>query len=99
MSTASLIQLDLAAWCGTSNLGQRPLARRLRAHLTALIQADTPVIVCDFSGVDVLTSQFVDECWGKLWDHFPHGLLRQRLQIRGLTGNNRAIWRFVLAHR
>jgi hypothetical protein len=98
MSNASLIHLDVAAWCSTSTLGQRLPARRLRAHLTAMIDAGR-LVVCDFSGVDVLTSQFMDECFGKLWDHFPHNQLRAQLRIRHLTGNNRAIWRFVLTHR
>ena len=98
MSTSPLISLDLAAWCGTATLGQRSDARNLRVHLTEML-ADQDTVVCDFSHVDVLTSQFMDECFGKLWDQLPHDQLRAQLRIRHLTGNNRAIWRFVLAHR
>ncbi len=98
MSTSPLISLDLAIWCGTATLGSRADARSLRVRLTEML-ADQDTVMCDFSHVDVLTSQFMDECFGKLWDQFPHNQLRAQLRIRHLTGNNRAIWRFVLAHR
>jgi len=98
MSDASLIHLDVAAWCCTTTLGQRQPARLLRACLEDIVH-EGKTVVCDFAHVDVLTSAFMDECFGKLWDHFPHDQLRVQLRIRHLTGNNRAIWRFVVAHR
>ncbi|WP_053958060.1 STAS-like domain-containing protein [Sulfobacillus thermosulfidooxidans] len=92
------IHLNLAAFCGTDTLGQRAQARPLRQHLEHLLQVGQ-TIHCDFSSVEVMTSAFMDECFGKLWDTQNRDVLRQHMTIHNLTGNNRIIWRFVLAHR
>lgn len=98
MAWSSPVFLDLAAWCGSTTLGSRADARILRVRLMEIL-VDQDIIVCDFSHVDVLTSQFMDECFGKLWDQVSHDALKRQLRIRGLTSNNLAIWRFVLNHR
>lgn len=90
-------RVDVRVWLGTDNLGSRDLGRRLRTFLMERMAQADPVTL-DFSGVDVMTSAFADECFGKLWDRF--GTEAPNLvHIKGLTGNNHVIFRFVLAHR
>lgn len=46
-----------------------------------------------------MTSAFADECFGKLWDHFGPDRTQATITIKGLAGNNRAIFRYVIANR
>lgn len=90
--------IDCAAFCHSDILGQRAQAQPLRTLLETHIAQNQPVI-CDFRGVEVLTSAFMDECFGKLWDHVPHDTLRTLIRVRHLNANNHAVWQFVLGHR
>ncbi|MCY0864066.1 MAG: STAS-like domain-containing protein [Sulfobacillus sp.] len=53
----------------------------------------------DFRQIDVMTSAFADECFGKLWDAFDHQIIRRTIFLTGLSRNNFAMFRFVLRHR
>lgn len=97
-STRSLFTIDVKEWMGTDLLGSREQGRKLRQLLTFHIQ-DQQSIRLDFRHIDVMTSAFADECCGKLWDSTSHRVIKQTIHITGLTGNNKAVFGFVLAHR
>lgn len=91
--------LNVQAMVGTNVLGSRIQGRQLRALLEDVMETGESVRL-DFTGIEVLTSAFADECFGKLWDSVPHGKLRQLIHLKGLTGNNKAVFQFVIAeHR
>ena len=83
---------------GTNVLGSRIQGRQLRALLQDFLETGQPVRL-DFTGIEVLTSAFADECFGKLWDSVPHDTLRRLIRLKGLTGNNKAVFQFVIAER
>ncbi|WP_028962025.1 STAS-like domain-containing protein [Sulfobacillus thermosulfidooxidans] len=90
--------LDLKEFFGTEILGTREQGQLLRCLLADRINTNE-LTVCDFSNVDVMTSAFADECFGKLWDTFSHPLLKKMIRITGMSPNNQAVFHFVLAHR
>ena len=47
------------------NLGTRPLGKRVREQLLPLIEQNDCVVL-DFTGVDVVSNSFADECIAKL---------------------------------
>ncbi len=96
-------ELGFAEWnvhqlLGTKVLGSRLQGRQLRALLQARIDATDPIRL-DFTGIEVLTSAFADECFGKLWDTVSHPQLRKLIHLKGLTGNNKAVFQFVIGER
>ncbi|PSR33875.1 MAG: hypothetical protein C7B46_07735 [Sulfobacillus benefaciens] len=97
-ATTNLQTIDVKTWMGTDILGSRGLGRQARNLLVERINKTEPVIL-DFRNVEVMTSAFADECFGKLWDRFGSGLIKSTIHIKGLSGNNKAIFRFVLANR
>ncbi|MCY0909115.1 MAG: STAS-like domain-containing protein [Sulfobacillus thermotolerans] len=88
----------LNEWMNTDILGSRDQGRRLRAWLAEHLRRGEPLTL-DFQRVEVMTSAFADECFGKLWDAFDHDQIRRLIRLIGLRGNNLAIFRFVLSHR
>lgn len=97
-ATQSFQTIDVQTWMGTDILGSRDQGRQLRTFLAERID-QMQSIVLDFISIDVMTSAFTDECFGKLWDSFGAESVKAIIHIRGLTGNNKAIFRFVLANR
>lgn len=89
--------IDVKMWLRTGILGDRAMARRVRTFLVEQIQKREPVTL-DFGDVEILTSAF-DECFGKLWDQFGSEPVKAAIHLKGLSGNNKAIFRFVLANR
>jgi len=101
MSTVSdfpMTRIIVHDWMSTDILGSREQGRRLRGLLVDHIHRQDPVTL-DFRQIDVMTSAFADECFGKLWDTFDHQVIRRTIFLTGLNGNNLAIFRFVLRHR
>jgi len=101
MSTVSdipMTRIMVHEWMHTDNLGSREQGRRLHGLLVHHIHCQEPVTL-DFRQIDVMTSAFADECFGKLWDSFDHQVLRRTISLSGLSGNNLAIFRFVLRYR
>lgn len=47
------------------NLGTRPLGKRVREQLLPMIEQNDCVVL-DFTGVDVVSNSFADECIAKL---------------------------------
>lgn len=66
------------------NLGTRQLGEKVRLQLLGLIKANDKVIL-DFSGVNVVSNSFADECLAKLLFTMPLDELKQRTTFRGLN--------------
>jgi len=66
------------------NLGTRPLGRRVRESLLPLIEQND-LVVLDFTGVNVVSNSFADECIAKLLQHMSLADLKSRTTFRRLN--------------
>lgn len=66
------------------NLGTRPLGKRVREQLLPLIEQNERVIL-DFTGVNVVSNSFADECIAKLLLTMSLTELKNRTTFRGLN--------------
>ena len=66
------------------NLGTRPLGKRVREQLLPLLKKDERVVL-DFTGVNVVSNSFADECIAKLLLTMPLSELKSRTTFRGLN--------------
>ena len=66
------------------NLGTRPLGKRVREQLMPLLEQDERVVL-DFTGVNVVSNSFADECIAKLLLMMPLSELKSRTTFRGLN--------------
>ena len=66
------------------NLGTRPLGQRVREQLLPLIEQNECVVL-DFTGVNVVSNSFADECIAKLLIEMPLAELKKRTTFRGLN--------------
>ncbi|BDF53181.1 MULTISPECIES: STAS-like domain-containing protein [Butyricimonas] len=66
------------------NLGTRQLGEKVRFQLLDLMQENDKVVL-DFSGVNVVSNSFADECLAKLLLIMPLEELKQRTTFRGLN--------------
>ena len=66
------------------NLGTRPLGKRVREQLMPLLEQDERVVL-DFTGVNVVSNSFADECIAKLLLTMPLAELKSRTTFRGLN--------------
>ncbi len=66
------------------NLGTRPLGERVREQLMPLIEQNDRVVL-DFTGVDVVSNSFADECIAKLLLTMPLSELKARTTFQGLN--------------
>jgi hypothetical protein len=66
------------------NLGTRPLGQRVREQLLPLIEQNECVVL-DFTGVNVVSNSFADECIAKLLMEMPLAELKKRTTFRGLN--------------
>lgn len=66
------------------NLGTRPLGKRVREQLMPLLEQDERVVL-DFTGVNVVSNSFADECIAKLLLTIPLSELKSRTTFRGLN--------------
>lgn len=66
------------------NLGTRQLGEKVRSQLLNLIRENDKVIL-DFSGVNVVSNSFADECLAKLLFSMSLDELKQRTTFRGLN--------------
>ncbi|MBO7322881.1 MAG: STAS-like domain-containing protein [Bacteroidales bacterium] len=66
------------------NLGTRPLGQRVREILLPLIEQNDCVVL-DFTGVNVVSNSFADECIAKLLFNMSLSELKQRTTFRGLN--------------
>ena len=66
------------------NLGTRPLGKRVREQLLPLLEKDERVVL-DFTGVNVVSNSFADECIAKLLLTMSLSELKSRTTFRGLN--------------
>lgn len=66
------------------NLGTRPLGKRVREQLMPLLEQNERVVL-DFTGVNVVSNSFADECIAKLLLTMPLADLKKRTTFRGLN--------------
>ena len=66
------------------NLGTRPLGKRVREQLLPLLEKDERVVL-DFTGVNVVSNSFADECIAKLLLTMTLSELKSRTTFRGLN--------------
>ena len=66
------------------DLGTRQLGVRVRDALMPLLQAEDKVVL-NFSGVNVVSNSFADECIAKLLLYMSLEELKQRTTFRGLN--------------
>ena len=66
------------------NLGTRPLGKRVREQLVPLLEQNERVVL-DFTGVNVVSNSFADECIAKLLLTMPLSELKSRTTFRGLN--------------
>ena len=66
------------------NLGTRPLGKRVREQLMPLLEQDERVVL-DFTGVNVVSNSFADECIAKLLLTMPLSELKNRTTFHGLN--------------
>lgn len=66
------------------NLGTRQLGEKVRSRLLELIRENDKVVL-DFSGVNVVSNSFADECLAKLLFTMPLDELKQRTTFTGLN--------------
>lgn len=67
-----------------TNLGTRQLGVAAREKLLPLLNGDERVIL-DFTGVDVVSNSFADECIAKLLLEMELSELKKRTTFRGLN--------------
>ena len=65
-------------------LGTRPLGKRVREALQPLIEQNDCVVL-DFTGVNVVSNSFADECIAKLLLVMSLAELKSRTTFRGLN--------------
>lgn len=67
-----------------TDFGTRDMGQRLRQKLLALIGTGEKVVL-DFTGVNVVSNSFADECIAKLLLEMPLDDLKQHTTFRGLN--------------
>ncbi len=67
-----------------TDFGTRDMGQKLRQELLALINAGEKVIL-DFTGVNVVSNSFADECIAKLLLEMPLDELKSHTTFRGLN--------------
>ena len=66
------------------NLGTRQLGEEAREKLMPLLNGDEKVVL-DFTGIDVVSNSFADECIAKLLIDMPLETLKARTTFKGLN--------------
>jgi len=67
-----------------TDFGTRDMGQKLRQKLLPLIKGDEKVVL-DFTGVNVVSNSFADECIAKLLLEMPLSELKSRTTFRGLN--------------
>ncbi len=65
------------------SLGTRSLGARIRADLRPLLDSGEKIVL-DFSGIDIVTNSFADECLAKLLLEMPLEELQSKTTFTGV---------------
>ena len=66
------------------NFGTRDMGAKIRKELLAQLEGDERIVL-DFTGVNVVTNSFADECIAKLLLDMPLEELKKKTTFRGLN--------------
>ena len=66
------------------NFGTRDMGAKIRKELLAQLEGDERIVL-DFTGVNVVTNSFADECIAKLLLDMPLEELKKQTTFRGLN--------------
>ena len=66
------------------NFGTTEMGAKIRQELLVLLKGDERIVL-DFTGVNVVTNSFADECIAKLLLDMPLGELKKKTTFRGLN--------------
>ena len=66
------------------NFGTRDMGAKIRKELLAQLEVDERIVL-DFTGVNVVTNSFADECIAKLLLDMPLEELKKKTTFRGLN--------------
>ena len=66
------------------NFGTREMGAKIRQELLVLLEGDERIVL-DFTGVNVVTNSFADECIAKLLLDMPLVELKKKTTFRGLN--------------
>ena len=66
------------------SLGTRSLGARIRADLRPLLDSEEKLVL-DFSGIDIVTNSFADECIAKLLLEMPLEELKSKTTFTGYS--------------
>ena len=66
------------------SMGTRLLGAKIRADLRPLLDGEEKVVL-DFTGIDIVTNSFADECIAKLLLEMPLADLKAKTTFKGLT--------------
>ena len=66
------------------SMGTRLLGAKIRADLRPLLDGEDKVVL-DFSGIDIVTNSFADECIAKLLLEMPLADLKAKTTFKDLT--------------
>ena len=67
-----------------TDFGTRDMGQKIRNQLLPLINSNEKVVL-DFTGVNVMSNSFADECIAKLLLEMPLSELKRRRTVRGLN--------------
>ena len=67
-----------------TDFGTRDMGQKLREKLLSLIKSDEKIVL-DFTGVNVVSNSFADECIAKLLLEMPLDELKRHTTFRGLN--------------
>ena len=67
-----------------TDFGTRDMGQKLRLELLSLIKGNDKVVL-DFTGVNVVSNSFADECIAKLLLEMPLDELKQHTTFKGLN--------------
>ena len=67
-----------------TNFGTRDMGQKLRQELLSLINGNEKVVL-DFTGVNVVSNSFADECIAKLLLEMPLDKLKKHTTFQGLN--------------
>ncbi|GEC60495.1 hypothetical protein GOX01_08260 [Gluconobacter oxydans] len=84
----------------TASFGSRSSGFEIRRKINNLIiSSGGASVVCDMSGVDMMSSSFADEVFGKMAREFGIGIFKDRINIKNLSDTNNMLITKAISQR